>query len=379
MSRAIDAVLQGAVDRGEVAGVVAVAVNRAGTTYAGAFGGQRIAEGVDMRLDSVFRIASMTKGLTSTAAMQLVERGDLDLTAPAAEMLPEIGEIEVLDGDQPRPPAGPVTLQHLLTHTAGFGYPFFAPPLAQYMEARGISGVLPGSDANIKTPLLFEPGDRWQYGVNTDWVGRLVERAGGQTLPEYMGEHVFSPLGMTDTQFGLRDDQEPRLTSTHRRMEDGSLAEQPLAVPQPNRGGGDGLSSTAPDYARFLRMILGGGEIEGARLLSEASVEAMSINQIGPLTAGAWVSSDHAMSNDIDFSEGGTAGHSLGFLVGRRDGETGRRVGTLSWAGIFNTYYWIDRASDVAGAIFVQVLPFGDAICLRLRDEFERAVYGDVK
>lgn len=374
ISSAIDSVLREAVERNDVAGVVAVAVNASGTTYEGAFGRQRVAEGVDMRFDSVFRIASMTKGLTSTAAMQLIEGGKLDLDAPAAEIVPEIAEIQVLDGDDLRPPARPITLRHLLTHTSGFANGFTSSALKRYMAAQED----PGDAMTMETPLLFDPGERWQYGVSVDWVGRLVERASSQTLPEYMSEHVFSPLGMVDTEFGLRDDQEPRLTSTHRRLEDGTLTENPVTLPQPNRRGGSGLSSTAPDYARFLRMILGRGDFEGTRLLSAPSIEAMSINQIGPLTAGAWQSVGPYLSNDIDFSDGGTAGHSLGFVVGQRDGEHGRRAGTLSWAGIFNTYYWIDRASDVAGAIFVQVLPFGDAICLRLRDEFERAVYTSV-
>ena len=375
-SSPIDEVLAAAVERGDVPGVVAIAVDRHGVLYEGAFGKARVAGDVSMQVDSIFRIASMTKALTSVAALQLVERGLLSLDEPADAVLPELGEVNVLteSGDL-RPAAERVTLRQLLTHTSGFGYPFTSPELAGHLTAGGRTG--PGV-SNFETPLLFDPGARWQYGVSTDWTGRLVETASGHALDAYMLDNLFGPLGMTDTGFAVPAAAEPRLTSTHLRDPEGSLSEQPMALPPTPSvlSGGAGLTSTARDYGRFLQLILSGGELEGVRVLNSESMEGLATNQIGDLVAGRWQSASPGLSNDVDFSDGGTARHSLGFLVSGKDSPSGRSAGSLSWAGIFNSYYWIDPKRGLAGATFVQVLPFFDRLSLQLLESFERAVYG---
>jgi CubicO group peptidase (beta-lactamase class C family) len=373
----IDSVLTGAVERRDVPGVVAIAVNGDGAVYRGAAGKARVAGDTEMRLDSIFRIASMTKALTSVAAMQLVERGELSLDEPAESVLPELADLTVLtdEGDL-RPPSRPVTLQDLLTHTSGLAYPFSSTKLARHADKIGASGAAAGG-SGFDRLLVSDPGERWQYGFSTDWAGRLVEAASGLTLDEYMRRHVFGPLAMPDTSFRGYGPEEPRLTSVHSRSEDGALTEQPVVQPPPPAtfSGGAGLSSTAPNYAQFLRLMLGDGALDGARLLGPESMEALCTNQIGNLVAGRWLTGAPDLANDVDFSEGGTTGHSLGFLVSSEPSPTGRSAGCLSWAGILNTYYWVDRARGIAGATFVQVRPFFDAVSLRLRDDFATAVY----
>jgi methyl acetate hydrolase len=372
---AIDDVLATAIDRGDVPGVVAIAVDRDGVRYEGAFGKARVAADVPMTVGSIFRIASMTKAVTSVAALQLVERGLLALDEPASSVLPALDEVEVLtESGKLRPAAARVTLRQLLTHTSGFAYPFTSLELTGHLSERGVTLSTVG---NFETPLVFEPGGRWQYGVGIDWAGRMVEAASGQPLDTYMRDNLFAPLGMADTGFSVPPAAEARLTSTHVRESDGSLSEQRLTIPASPAvfNGGAGLTSTTRDYGRFLRLILSGGEMDGVRVLGPESMEGLSANQIGDAVAGKWRSASPNLSNNVDFSEGGTARHSLGFLVSGRDSPGGRSAGSLSWAGIFNSYYWIDGRRGLAGAMFVQVLPFFDPRSLQLLDSFERAVY----
>jgi CubicO group peptidase (beta-lactamase class C family) len=372
----IDQVLRSAVEDGVVPGVVAIALHRDGVIYHGAFGKARAGADTPMGIDSIVRIASMTKAITSVAALQLVERGLLTLDEPASVILPELDELSVLtEGGALRPAQGRVTLRHLLTHTSGFAYPFTSPALSRHLAASGVVGPVVG----LETPLLFDPGQRWHYGVSTDWVGRLVEAASGQSLDAYLREHLLGPLGMTDTGFSVGAADGSRLAAIHVREPDGSLTEQPLVVPEPPAvfSGGGGLTSTAKDYARFLRLMLCGGELDGVRLLGDESMNGLLTDQIDG-AAGSWESSSPGFSNDVDLTDDGTAGHSLGFLVSRRALPSRRSAGSLSWAGIFNSYYWIDPTRGIAGATFVQVLPFFDPLSVRLFESFERAVYHSV-
>ena len=374
VTQAIDWVFLRAVERGDIAGATAVAVNRDGTIYEGAFGRQRPSEAVDMRLDSVFQIASMTKGLVSVAALQLVEDGRLSLDAPAADVLPELAALSVLQDDGTlRPAARPVTLRQLLSHTSGFGYAFTSKRLAGYLAA----GVAAG--APVEAPLLFEPGERWQYGTSTEWVGQLIVAAGGLPLDDYMQRYVIAPLGMGDTGYAISDGQAARMVSSHRRLADGTLQETPFVRPPVRVSGGGGMISTAPDFARFLRLMLTDGELDGHRVLQPTSVRGLSTNQIGDIVAGQWETGDAERSNDLDFSDAGSARWSLGFLLSQQDAPGRRRAGSVSWGGIQNTYYWIDPQAGVAGVIFTQVLPFGDPTCLRVYEDFERAVYTTVR
>lgn len=369
MTETLQAVLDRAVEQGRVAGITAAAVNRDGTIFEGAAGRARVAAGLAMTVDSVFMIASMTKAITSLAAMQLVEQGALDLDAPASDVLPALAAAQVLSEDGSlRSAARPVTLRHLLTHTAGFGNGITSARLERYLAER--DGGSP-----VDTPLLFEPGERWQYGVSTDWAGRMVEAASGLTLDAYFNRHIFDPLGMHDTAYAVSEGQLARHVSMHRRREDGGIDEQPFSPPRTSVGGGAGLHATAPDYARFLRFMLTDGALDGARLLSPSSMATFVANHTGDIVAGEWQTSAPETSNDLAFSDGGTARHSLGFLRAGRDVPGARSEGSLSWGGIANTYFWIDRRAGVAGTVLMQVMPFADPICLGVLDDFERALY----
>ena len=380
---ALDAVLGDAVAAGDVPGVVAMAATDRGLLYEGAFGLRRLGSGPAMTTDTVFRIASMTKAITSTAAMQLVEQGRLALDAPVPAIDPALAAPQVLEGfdadgtPRLRPARRPITLRHLLTHTAGFGYEQWDAALARYVPQAGLPSTSSGKLAALRMPLVFDPGERWQYGINIEWVGRLVEAASGQPLDAYLRDHVTGPLGLRDTGYVASEAQRARLASWHQRLDDGSLAPQPLETPFTPEfwPGGGGLYATAADYLTFLQALLRGGEIRGHRLLRPETVALMGRNQIGGLAAGLLATTNPARSVDVDFFPGQRLGWGLATMINLEPGPQGRRAGSLTWAGVFNTHYWIDPASRVAGLVMTQILPFGDARALRTYGRFERAVY----
>jgi CubicO group peptidase (beta-lactamase class C family) len=377
-----DALLQKAAARGDVPGVVAVATDRDGTIYEGAFGERVLGGGAAMTPDTVGWIASMTKALTGTAAMQLVEQGRLDLDRPAAEWAPELGAARVLEGfdaagaPSSRPPKRAITLRHLLTHTAGFAYEIWSPEIVRYQEANRVPGIISCQNSALTTPLLFDPGERWEYGINIDFAGKMVEAASGKRLGAYLREHVLEPLGMSDTAFKLRPDMRVRLAGIHQRGEDDSLAPIDLEVPQEPEFemGGGGLYGTAPDYIRFVRMLLNGGALDGARVLKAETVTLMGENHIGAVTVPAHKSA-LPRSADFTFIADGRDKFGLGFLI-TADKVPGKRApGSLSWGGISNTYFWIDPAQGIAGVILMQFLPFADGKALAVLDAFERGAY----
>jgi methyl acetate hydrolase len=308
----IDAVLRRAVEAGEVPGVVAMAATDHGLLYEGAFGLHDMANGPAMTRDTVFRIASMTKAVTSVAAMQLVEQGRLQLDEPIANVVPELASPQVLEGfdaagtPRLRPARRPITLRQLLTHTAGFGYEFWNPDLMRYLHVTGIPSFRTGKLAGLRMPLVFDPGERWEYGINTDWVGRVVEAVSGQSIDAYFREHIFAPLGMSDSGFGVSSAQRSRLASAHQRSPDGSLAPIPPETPTEREflSGGGGLYSTGPDYLAFLQMLLHQGRFNGAQLLRPETVTLMAQNHIGDIAAGIMKSVMPELSNDVDFFPG---------------------------------------------------------------------------
>ncbi len=366
-----------------IPGAVAFVGGRDGPRASAAVGLADPAAGTPMQLDTMFQLASMTKAIVSFAAMQLVERGLLDLDAPIGSLLPALADPMVIAGFeddgtvQLRPAKRPITLRHLLTHTSGLGYDFVN---ATQLRARGPGGAPPpGTMASITTPLLFDPGDAWEYGISTDWVGLAIAAASGQRLDAYLAEHVTGPLGMTDTVFALSDAQRARLVLLHARQDDGSLSPFPITLASPDAevlSGGAGLSGTGSDYLRCLRMLLNGGSLDGTRILSAASVAEMSRNQIGGLRAGVMATTLPMLSAPVDVFPGMDSKWGLGFLINPETGPNGRAPGSLAWAGIANTYYWIDPANDIAGVLLMQLLPFGDAAALNVYSAFERAVYG---
>ena len=380
----IDAVLRRAVEAGDEPGVVATAATDRGVFYEVAFGQRDIAGGSAMTCDAIFRIASMTKAVTSVAAMQLVEAGKLDLDRPIGGVMPELAAPHVLVGfdvtgkPRLRPARRPITLRHLLTHTAGFGYEMLNSELIRYIHRTDTPSISTGKLASLRLPLLFDPGERWQYGINIDWVGLAVEAASGKTLDVYFREHIFDPLGMTNTEFALAPEQTSRLVRVHKREADGSLEPIVLDSPPANPefwAGGGGLYSTGRDYLTFLRMVLGQGRFDGARLLRPETVAAMASNQTGDLEAGVMRTAMPERTNDFALFPGMRCHWGLGWMITPQPGPNGRSPGSLTWGGIFNSYYWIDPVKRVAGVIMTQFLPFADPRALALSGAFERAVY----
>ncbi len=371
--------LDTALSKTNVIGAVAAIGNSGGITSLAAAGLSDAASGNAMATDSIFQIASMTKAITSAAALQLVERGALSMDDPIGAVLPDLGDAQVLigfadDGSaQTRAANSQITLRHLLTHTSGLGYSFTSGDMG---KAQG--EVVPGSLNSLKSPLMFEPGSDWLYGVNTDWVGLAVEAVSGQSLGDYMAQQFFEPMGMKDTGFAVPTDKASRRVSLMAATADG-FAPFPLEI-----GGGDaaeftsgggGLYSTAPDYMRFMQMILGKGVFDGNRILSEESVRSMSTNQIGGIRAGKMESFVPMLANTFDAFPDMQSEWGLGFLINPKDGRNGRAAGSLAWAGIANCYYWIDPANDIAGLALMQFLPFGDERALGVFAQVEQSAY----
>jgi methyl acetate hydrolase len=379
----IDRALQDAAAAKNVPGFVALATSAGETIYQGVSGMRDLAQPTPMTLDTVFWIASMTKALTSVAAMQLVEQGKLSLDAPIHETLPALKAPKVLEGfdvsgaPKLRPARGDITLRHLLTHTAGYGYATFNPEIRRVQAHFGQSGP-PANWAEVeRAVLLFDPGTRWNYSIATDLVGKAVEAASGQTLDVYMRDHIFAPLGMHDTVFVLSAAQRARLAGRHARQPDASLLPVAQSVGK-ELGfflGGGQLCGTGPDYLRFLRMLLGGGSIDGVRILRPETVAEMQRNQIGASEVPTMRTAMPEMSNDANFFPGMVQKWGLGFLINTERAATGRSPGSTAWSGLANTYYWIDPARDVAGVILMQILPFADPGALAMLAAFETAVY----
>jgi len=382
----IDTALRDATRARLVPGVVAMAANDSGIIYEGVFGSRHLGQEAAMRRDTVFRIASMIKLITSVAAMQLVEQGKLSLDEPVPAIDPAIGAPQVLTGFDAagapllRPPQQAITLRHLLTHTAGFAYRLWDTQAMRYQHA---VGALPARKraALPRTPLMFDPGTRWQYGTSIDWVGRLVEATSGERLDLYFRKHILDPLGMADTGFGVSISQHARQASVHGRKADGTLVPEALEKPFTATAfsGGGGIYSTAPDYLTLIRALLGGGSLDGTRILQPETVALMGQNQIGDIEAGILKTNNPGLSNDVDFFPGIPLRWGFGHMINMAPGANGRSAGSLTWAGLLNTYYWIDPTKRVAAVFMTQVLPFADKPALALYRRFERGIYGAVK
>ncbi len=381
--RQVDEVLKAAIERGDVPGVVAAAATRDARIYEGAFGRRALPDGAGMTADTVFWIASMTKAITSTAAMQLVDEGKLALDRPIADLLPEIAAPQVLEGFDPagepklRPARRPITLAHLITHTSGFVYDIWSAEIGRYMEQKGVPAIGSCQNAALALPLVFEPGEKWDYGINIDWVGKAVERASGQRLGAYFAEHLFGPIGMKDTGFRLTAERRARLAGMHARGDNGTLAPIEFEIPQEPEFemGGGGLYSTAADYLAFQRVFLNQGRAEGGQVLRPETVALMAQNAIGALNVRVLKTAVPGSSNDAEFFPGMVKKWGLGFMISTAAAPGARGAGSLAWAGLGNTYFWIDPAAGVAGVILMQLLPFADKKALALFDLFERAVY----
>lgn len=382
---AADLVLRGVVEQGSgVPGVVAMATDREGNFYEGAAGERELGSGREMTADTVFAIFSCTKAVTGAAVMQLVEEGEISLGDPAKEYAPEIADIQVLEGFEAggeprlRPPNSDVTVEQLMLHTAGFGYDFFNENLVEYGEKRDVPSVVSATMASLNSCLLFDPGERWEYGSNIDWVGKVVEGARGKRLGEVMKERIFEPLGMNDTAFTMTDDMRSRRASMHQRGEDGSLTPMPdFELPQEpeQHMGGHGLYAPVGDYMKFIRMILNDGEGENGRVLEPETVEAMARNGLENMKIKLLPGVIKELSNDAEFFPGMPKSWGYTFMINDEDAPTGRPAGELGWAGLANLFYWIDRKNGVGGFWATQIFPFADPASFGGYMDFETAVY----
>jgi CubicO group peptidase (beta-lactamase class C family) len=381
----IDEALRSASANGELPGVVALAATENGILYEAVFGRRRLQDGPAMTRDTVFRIASMVKAITSVAALQLVEKGKLSLDGPVPDIEPALNVPQVLDGfsaagaPRLRAPKRPISLHHLLTHTSGFAYRLWDAKAVHYTEA---VAKLPAKQRSQfpHAPLMFDPGERWQYGPSIDWVGRIVQAVSGEPLDAYFRKNIFEPLGMKDTAFVISAEQRGREASVHRREADGSLLAQPVErqIPGQTHTGGGGIYSTAADYLTFLRMLMHGGTLDGVRVLGAETVARMGENQIGKIEAGILKTTEPQASRDIDFFPGISLKWGFGHMINMQPVPNGRSAGSLTWGGLFNTYYWIDPAKRVAAVFMTQILPFGDERVLRVCREFERGIYAAI-
>jgi methyl acetate hydrolase len=377
----LDDVIRTAVERQDVPFAVAMVGGRDGVRWSGSAGEAR--PGVAATSNTIFRIYSMTKAVGSTAAMILMDRGKLNPDTPVAEILPEFAKKQVLEGfdaqGKPlmRPPRTQATVRHLATHTSGLTYEFWNAELQRYMESTGQPSILSGLREGLDYPLMFDPGDRWEYGIGIDWLGQVVEKVDGRAIDDFCRDELFLPLGMQDTSFEVEPDMVPRLSSVRMRGEDGFFAGFELAPPSRPAfyGMGHALYSTAPDYMRFLRMYLNKGQLNGRRILSEAGLARLLTNQIGDTSTAPLKTAAPSITADAEFFPGRKKSHSMGFQRIDEDVPGMRSAGSQFWAGVCNTHFWFDPKKDVIGIIMTQTLPFVEPRFMGMYEAFERGVY----
>jgi methyl acetate hydrolase len=388
LKSAADRILQRVVSGSpSVPGVVAIATDRDGSIYEGAAGKRMQGGDADMTTDSVFAIFSTTKAIAGTACLQLVEDGKLDLDAPAKTYAPEIGKLQVLEGfgsdgrPKLRPPKRDVTTRMLLLHTAGFGYDFFNENYNRLAQEHGQPSVITSSKASINTPLLFDPGDDWEYGCNIDWAGQVVEGITGKRLGEFMQERIFAPLGMSSTAFTMTPAMRARLARMHQREADGTVKPMPdFELPQDPEVhmGGHGLYATVQDYCRFIRMWLNDGMGPNGRVLKKETVLMAEKNGLGDKKIKGLPGVIPSLSNYAEFFPGMSKSWALTFMINEEDAPTGRPAGALGWAGLPNLFYWIDRKNGIGGFWATQIFPFADPTSVGGYLDFEKAVYDNV-
>ena len=389
LKQAADTVLANTVgSAGGAPGVVAMVTDRNANVYEGAAGRRSLGGDAPMTTDSEMAIFSTSKSITGTTLMQLVEEGKVRLDDPVKKYVPEIAEIQVLEGfdaaGQPklRAPKRDITINHLMLHTAGFSYEFFSADDLKLRGAKGIPSVVSGTFASVKTCLLWDPGEKWGYGVNIDWVGKVVEAVRGKRLGEVMQERVFAPLGMSETGFVMTPAMQARRAVIHDRAMDGKLTPLPdLVLPQPPEMdmGGHGLYSTVGDYMKFIRMVLNDGAGANGRVLKAETVEQMSRNGLGALKVGGWTTSIPSLSNTGEFFPGLPKSWGYTFMINDEATPSGRPAGSLMWAGLANLFYWIDRQNGIGGFWGSQILPFQDVSSYPGYVDFETAVYRNLK
>lgn len=382
LDQTIDTVISAAVRDNVIPGAVAAVVDNEGLRSIRSYGVRSEISGDPMTSDTVFQIASMTKPITGVACMQAVERGLLALDQPAGDVIPWLAEVQVIDhfdesGPVLRAPQNPVTLRNLLTHTSGFTYEIWNSGVAAWIEHTGAPRTGSGKLASLRQPLSFEPGERWEYGIGIDWAGQLLETVSGVRLESWMRSEIFEPLGMSDTAYQCNATMTDRLADPH--VLDGEqwkalIPRDRKTLPEFDSGGG-GLYSTTLDYARFIQMLLNGGELFGRRLLSSETVSSMSSNNMGQLRVSPVTSHDQSLSANFEFMPGVPKSWGLTFQLNEEAVPEGRQQGSMSWAGLFNTHFWVDPKSGLAALLMTQTLPFMIPQVSNLLEQFERATY----
>ena len=378
----IDQILEKHIAGGDLPCAVAGIANADGTLYMGAAGLRSLDASDAMTTDTIFAIASMTKAITTVATLQLVEQGLIDLDTPITAYLPDLEHLKVLDGfhDDGKPmlssPKSSPTTRQLLTHTSGYVYEIWNANGLQRVASEQIDSLFAEGGDGMTAPLGFSPGERWEYGIGIDWAGVIVETLSGKGLDVYFQDHVFAPLGMHDTFYKVPDEKAVRRAAIHSRTETGLTVIPHLGEPV---SGGGGLSSTITDYLRFMRVLLNQGTLDDAKILQPDTVDMMFENHIGDLDVTPGPTQMPTMSNDFDMGFGQPAKWGLGFLLHEAQTESGRPKGSASWAGLFNSYFWIDRENDLCAVIGTQVLPFYDTHAVAMLKDFESAVYKNLE
>lgn len=385
LESALDSLLEQSANRaGGVPGIVAMATDCDGNFYEGAAGKRELGSEPPMTTDSVFAIFSTTKALTATCAMQLIEEGKISLADPVKRYVPEIAELQVLEGfdtaGQPvtRAPRRDITIKDLLLHTSGLGYEFFSDDDLKYRTVKQIPTIVACTFASVRTALLHDPGERWTYGVNMDWLGRVIEQQRGKRLGDVMRERLFEPMGMSDIGFTMSHSMRRRRVTMHDRAADGKLTPLPdLVLPQPPEMdcGGHGLYSTVGEYMKFIRMMLNDGRGANGPVLKPETVEFMSRDGLGPLECGGWTTSIPSLSNSGEFFPGVPKGWAYSFMTNRQPTPSGRPANSLMWTGLANSFFWIDRQTGIGGYWASQIVPFQDCVAYPSFVEFETTIY----
>jgi CubicO group peptidase (beta-lactamase class C family) len=370
--------LEEATSRGDVPGVVVTVVNKDGVLYHEAFGKSSTLRSTPMAKDTLFNIASMTKAITSAAIMMLADEGKLKLDDDVAKYLPKykdpvvISKFNAADGSyETRPAKRPITIRHLLTHTSGIGYGFSSQTVATLTQKTG--------KTELDLPLLFEPGESWAYGASTRVLGQVVETISGQKLDAFLESRILKPLGMQDTSYLVPQSKYPRVVAVNQRGTDGKFTERPGQATIPAQVQGDGgLYSTAGDYGLFLRMLLNGGRLGSARILNDKTVKTMFENHTGSVVVQPQQSTNLSLSRNFPIGAGEDK-WGLGFQLANAKHPNMRAPGSGTWAGIFNTHFFIDPTRQIGVVVMMQTLPFYDEASMKVYSGVEEIVYKNLK
>jgi CubicO group peptidase (beta-lactamase class C family) len=370
----IRVLLDAAAAKGAVHGIAAVVVDRDGELFHHAAG--------EANARTMFRNASMTKAVATTAALQLVEQGEIGLDDAVESVLPEFGTLQVLDGFDAndkarlRAPASKATIRQLMTHSTGLGYFFLSESLSRYHAVTGAPHALTGLKASLSVPMVHDPGTAWEYGVNTDWLGLVVEKVSGQSFAAYLKQHVYEPLRMNESTFAPTAEHRSRLLRVMQRRTDGKLEPSPLDLPATSEweSGGHGSYGTIQDYGRFVQAWLN----DGRGVLKPETAQMALQDHLGKIKLPEVVKSQvPVLANDVP-SLPLKQSWGLGFHLMLENVPGMRSAGTADWAGVFNSYYWIDRKKGVGGVLMTQLLPFFDGAVVETLMAFETAVYQQV-